>query len=769
MRGLNEIVINQLVIACLILTTAGAAFGQIDVSAFIENFENNDKQIAYTGTIDSLTIDKLQTQFIFGPGEIAIFDFGQGESCVMAYRGQGRLVYVPPNRAEHYQLHKFTDQDELDNQFDRAIFFYTVPIEGLPDKSKLAAGPAPGWAWNALKDAATDAFQHLGIYLPNELLDDLLGAQTGKFLYADLDVSGIGHLAFMENPAAADCYRLFEIKRSAGVKMADQLAGYSPDELLPSERGIKPFDIYHYDIDSKIEAGGKMTVDCRIHYIPMQSGRRFLNFAWFYDNEVISALDQNGDSVYTVSKKEGYKLFDESREESGIGVVLNRPTVTGESTYIDIRYNSKCLEKQSTIFFIKTRNFWYPHNRFRNLATYTLTFDCPDKYEVISCGEKALDHANNGRRTTRFRPTRPAEYIAFNVGSYRKKQMVVENAPPVEICMVREVADISNIDLPDGFSYGTVESRLGHVGADVANSLALFGSLFGPCPFDHIIATSQPLGGLSSPGLIFVRWSSFLAEDMEGYDESLRAHEVSHQWWGHVVDYESYRDQWIIEGLAEYCGWWYYEVSEKDKNALNKMLEYYRSDIISGTGLHSEGTSAGPPTLGFRLNSSKSIDHEPLVYSKGAYIFHMIRYLLHDYKTGSDDGFVLFLKDLLMKYSHRPITTERLQQLLESHVGSDMSWFFDQWVYGTYIPGYTFSFKANKTEENKYKVEYTVKQSEVPVDFKMIVPITILFDEGRYIHMKIWVDKPETVAELPLLPYKPKKIIFNTYDAVLAR
>jgi len=40
---------------------------------------------------------------------------------------------------------------------------------------------------------------------------------------------------------------------------------------------------------------------------------------------------------------------------------------------------------------------------------------------------------------------------------------------------------------------------------------------------------------------------------------------------------------------------------------------------------------------------------------------------------------------------------------------------------------------------------------------------------GRYIHMKIWVDKPETVAELPLLPYKPKKIIFNTYDAVLAR
>ena len=67
-----------------------------------------------------------------------------------------------------------------------------MPLQGLPDKSKLTAGPAPGWAWDALRDAAADAFQHLGVYLPNELLEDLLDAQPGRFLYADLDVSGIG-------------------------------------------------------------------------------------------------------------------------------------------------------------------------------------------------------------------------------------------------------------------------------------------------------------------------------------------------------------------------------------------------------------------------------------------------------------------------------------------------------------------------------------------------------------------------------------------------
>jgi len=98
-----------------------------------------------------------------------------------------------------------------------------------------------------------------------------------------------------------------------------------------------------------------------------------------------------------------------------------------------------------------------------------------------------------------------------------------------------------------------------------------------------------------------------------------------------------------------------------------------------------------------------------------------------------------------------------------------MSWFFNQWVYGTDIPKYRFSFNAEKTREGKYKVKCCVQQSDVPDNFKMIVPLTVIFDDDRYIHFKIWVDKPEEIIELPLLPYEPKKIIFNTYDAVLAR
>ncbi len=49
----------------------------------------------------------------------------------------------------------------------------------------------------------------------------------------------------------------------------------------------------------------------------------------------------------------------------------------------------------------------------------------------------------------------------------------------------------------------------------------------------------------------------------------------------------------------------------------------------------------------------------------------------------------------------------------------------------------------------------------------MQVPITVLFPDDMYIHLKLWIDQPEMTIDLPALPYEPKKIIFNTYDAVL--
>ena len=43
-----------------------------------------------------------------------------------------------------------------------------------------------------------------------------------------------------------------------------------------------------------------------------------------------------------------------------------------------------------------------------------------------------------------------------------------------------------------------------------------------------------------------------LGKSVVGTKELFLGHEIAHQWWGHATTWDSYRDQWLSEALAEY-------------------------------------------------------------------------------------------------------------------------------------------------------------------------------------------------------------------------
>ncbi|MEE9553956.1 MAG: M1 family aminopeptidase [candidate division Zixibacteria bacterium] len=760
---------NHRIIRITIMLTAIITLGILgnsqagipDIPAFEKNMKDKNEQTALTGNIESMIIKRPSAEFRLGPGRVALFNFGASRPCAMVYEGNGIFMYEPPDDIERGQLVKFTKREWLEDSFESLVIFFTAELDDFPDTSGFIREKAPGKAWKKLSSKMEDAFDHLHIHMPNKLIGDLLTEFPGFYFYADLNLSGVGHLVFKDDPMHADQYRIFKLRRIVGADDYDVLGGYSTDNGLPSQRGLQKIDITNYKIESKIEGSGKMNVKCRIEYTPLRWGCNFIEFQWYPENKKISAFDSNGDTLLVIHRK----------DEFGFGVVLNKPLEIGNPDYIDVIYECKSLKSVYGLIYVFGKTSWFPSNYIRDKATFELKYDIPKSYEVVSCGKRVDLNVENGRAVSRWIVDPAVEYVSFNVGVFENKEIIVEGFPPVKVFMSEQI-DHKAIALYNAY-FGNLSSgdMIGQVSADVTNSLAFFTSVFGPCPFDTIKATEIPFTGegQGSPGLIHLTWSTFQSDDIQGYSESFRAHEVAHQWWGHVVDYESYRDVWITEGLATFSGLWFYELSVKDRKAVKSMLKLYREIIFEGSGSRQVGTKAGPMTIGYRLSSSKSSDYYNIVYRKGAYIFHMIRYLLHDYKTGSDDAFAAFLKDLAQSYKDKIITTPLLQELLEKHIGSDMTWFFDQWVYGTAIPEYKFSYESEKTADGKYAVVCGVKQEKVPDNFKMLVPITVIFDDDRYIHLKIWVDKPEADIELPNLPFKPKKIIFNTFDAVLCK
>ena len=265
-----------------------------------------------------------------------------------------------------------------------------------------------------------------------------------------------------------------------------------------------------------------------------------------------------------------------------------------------------------------------------------------------------------------------------------------------------------------------------------------------------------------------------------------RSHEVAHQWWGARVGWETYRDQWLSEGFAQYSAALFTLSGLDDEDKFLDMLHAWRLDVLGqvnvaqGHGQHygfrpavireSDGSESGPVTVGYRLRTSDTpMDYRLLVYEKGAFILHMIRMMLMDLDTGDDSRFRALMTGFVDDHREQPATTRAFEAAVTRAFGEPMDWFFDQWVYGVDVPTYRPRLEVSPVIDRDlpYLLHGSVRREDVPDDFRMPVPIALRFDSHPPIVRRIWVDSDTVEVDIPL-PAEPTTIDFNYRHGVLA-
>jgi aminopeptidase N len=157
-----------------------------------------------------------------------------------------------------------------------------------------------------------------------------------------------------------------------------------------------------------------------------------------------------------------------------------------------------------------------------------------------------------------------------------------------------------------------------------------------------------------------------------------------------------------------------------------------------------------------------------VVYHKGAWTLHMLRLLLIDLKTMNEDRFRETMQDYYRTYAGGRASTDDFRKVVERHIGSDMSWFFNQWVYSAAIPTYRVSYHTQPADGGQFRVRLRVVQENVPDDFQMYVPVTLDLGKDRVARLRVKVRGPKSEIDLPLMPAEPKSLRFNDLDGVLA-
>jgi len=99
-------------------------------------------------------------------------------------------------------------------------------------------------------------------------------------------------------------------------------------------------------------------------------------------------------------------------------------------------------------------------------------------------------------------------------------------------------------------------------------------------------------------------------------------------------------------------------------------------------------------------------------------------------------------------------------------VGTDMGWFFNQWVYGARIPTYKVASKVEDAGGGRYQVRLKVDQEDVPPEFLNYVLVTVVMENDQTARFRVKVTGAHSDIDLPVAG-KPKEVKFNDLESVL--
>ena len=325
---------------------------------------------------------------------------------------------------------------------------------------------------------------------------------------------------------------------------------------------------------------------------------------------------------------------------------------------------------------------------------------------------------------------------------------------------------------------------------DAENALRAFNTWFGKSEFGRIAITQQPEPGFgqSWPTLVYLPMTAYLDDTqrwqlmghinnrLTEFVEEVTPHEVSHQWWGHMVGWSTYRDQWLSEGFAFFSAGLFLQLTNKSPDSYLRYWDHAREMLLAKNEYGRRANDAGPVWMGLRLQTFRNANgYQAVVYRKGGYILHTLRSLMYDGKQG-DRPFIEMMHEFVERNMNRAASTADFQRVAEKYMPAylnvkgdgKLDWFFNEWVYGTAIPKYKFDYKVASEPDGKWMLHCQLTQSEVPDDYVMLVPIYGEL-EGQIRRLgTARIVGNTTLSDIQLkLPLKPRKVMINAWHDIL--
>jgi hypothetical protein len=720
---------------------------------------------------DRIELHRSDVRLSFEKGKFAFLTPLNGRVTGAVFSGRGHALAAPRDPIEKQQMARFLGAPILDQDFTNVCLRFTddtaSDLLGQLQSAKIAPLRDTEFAlpWNTV----------LAVMNPPQSLRILFGSLSRNlqpYFYATVDGVTTGPFDVMIDQQRDEAVLLGQSKKSAAKSFYDVWASYAIPGATPHPRSFSALD---YEINTSILADTSLDAKTDLRMRADLSGERILTFQLARALVVDSVTGEHGESL-TYFQNEGMNLQDRNSHGSDyLYVVLQAPSERGAEFTLHFHYRGNVIENAGNgVLFVNARESWYPHyGSPADFANYDLTMRWPRKLRLVATGTKRFEREEGEFRIGRWQTEKLVSVAGFNLGDYLSTSLASETRS-VDVYANRQLersidsrldapqltpprvpspfsaegrTSVNAMTLPPPAPRPTDSVKL--LGRQIEDSIRFYETLSGPFPFEKLSVSQIPgTFGQGWPGLVYLSTYSYLpaeAQQRAGLSESgqqqftelVPFHEVAHQWWGNVVGWDAYRDQWINEAIANYFALLFADTQKRTDHSLRVWLSRYRQQLVERPPNADLPTSEsiseiGALQLGSRLTSSKSPSgFEDVIYGKGAWVIHMLREMLRQPGAKNPDArFFALLHTLVTKYAYRALSTSDLQHEVEAVMtpamdldgGHSMEWFFEQWVRGTGVPRYRVEYTTHSSGKG-YVVRGKVYQDNVPRSFLAPVPL----------------------------------------------
>ena len=362
--------------------------------------------------------------------------------------------------------------------------------------------------------------------------------------------------------------------------------------------------------------------------------------------------------------------------------------------------------------YLAGSTYWLPSLEAEVLSSFDLTVQIDTGWNVVSQGERTINQEENGKQIVKYHSPEPMDEVYLIAAQWTEYSL---QAGDVLVQAFLRTPDAALANKYLGVTSGFID---------------MYNDIIGPYPYtkfalvENFWETGYGMPSFTLLGEKVIRFPWLLY--------SSYPHELLHNYWGNSVFVDYSQGNWC-EGITVYMADHLFQ-EQKGNGA-----SYRRTSLQKFTDYVNEDNDF--PVSEF-LNRNNSAE-EAVGYGKSMMINNMLRWEFGDDKF--KEAYSKFYND----YKYVKASFNDIQKSFEAVTDENLDAFFTQWVTRTGAPTLNISEVNVNESEEKYSLNFTLKQEQKEDIFNINIPVVVYLEgETQVIEEKIAMNQREKTFSL---------------------